>query len=52
MSLDFYGGLKLLRIITFLKSKSNMNLIWKVLTGKVDDKNEKWNLKEYLNRKT
>ena len=35
----------------FLKSKSNTNLLWKVLTGKGDDKNEKRNLKEYLNRK-
>lgn len=28
-----------------------MNLFGKYLTGKVDDKNEKWT-KEYLNRKT
>ena len=30
-----------------------MNLLWKILTGKVDDKNknEKRDLKEYLNRK-
>ena len=30
-----------------------MNLLWKILTGKVDDKNknEKRDLKKYLNRK-